>query len=173
MRVEAIPEWAFGDREAEVAALIRLCFDLDFGGRTFFKQSHHLRLLALDPHVVGHVAVTWRAVRLGTRLLDVAGLAEVATHPKRRGEGIARLLVGRAIEEARASLAAHVLLFGTAGLYESLGFHPAPNSVRHVAIDRGRTLGVWDERDLSLMALPLRGEPWDDDAPLDLLSPMF
>lgn len=173
MRVEAVPEWALSPREAEVAALLRRCFDVDFGGRTYFKQRHHLRLLALDPEVVGHVAVTWRAVRLGERLLDVAGLAEVATSPERRGEGIARALVERAVEEARASLAAAVLLFGDAGLYGSLGFRPAPNPVRHVAIDRGRTLGAWDERDLSLMALPLRGEAWDGNAPLDLLGPMF
>jgi GNAT superfamily N-acetyltransferase len=173
VRVEAVPEWAFGPREAEVAALLAACFDVDFGGRTFFKQRHHLRLLLLDPGVVGHVAVTWRAVRLGSRLVDAAGLAEVATHPDRRGEGIARRLVERAVEEARASLASVVLLFGDAGLYGALGFRPAANPIRHVAMDRGRTLDVREERGDLLMALPLRGEPWDGEAPLDLLGPMF
>lgn len=177
MRVEAIPEWAFGPREAEVAALLARCFDVDFGGRTFFKQRHHLRLLALDPGpggmVLGHVAVTWRAVRLGGRLVDVAGLAEVATHPERRGEGVARVLVERALAEARESLASFVLLFGTAGLYGALGFRPVANRVRHVTVDGGRTLDVRDERGLDLMALPLRGAAWDGEAPLDLLGPMF
>ncbi len=173
MRVEAVPEWAFGPREPEVAALLAACFPVDFGGRTFFKQRHHLRLLLLDPGVVGHVAVTWRLVRLGPHLVDVAGLAEVATDPGRRGEGIARALVERAVAEARASLAAFVLLFGTAGLYGSLGFRPAANAIRHVAMDGGRTLDVREEKGLSLMVRPLRVAPWDGEAPLDLLGPMF
>jgi GNAT superfamily N-acetyltransferase len=159
-----------------VAALLAACFDVDFGGRTFFKQRHHLRLLALDPGgmILGHVAVTWRLVRLGGRLVDVAGLAEVATRPDRRGEGVARRLVEGAVAEARASMASFVLLFGTAGLYGALGFQPTANRVRHVAMDGGRTRGVREAGgDLDLMALPLRGEAWDGEAPLDLLGPMF
>lgn len=173
MRVEAVPEWALGPREAEVAALLARAFPEDFVGRSFYKQRHHLRLLALDPGVVGHVAITWRAVRLGDALLDVAGLAEVATDPGRRGEGIARTLVARAVAEARAGGADAALLFGEAALYGALGFRAAANPVRHVSMHDGRTLDVRTLRDHALMVLPLRDSPWDGAAPLDLLGPTF
>lgn len=172
MRIDAVPEWALGPEEPAVAALLARCFDTDFGGRTFFKQRHHLRLLARDPDLVGHAAVTWRAVRLGDRLLDAGGLGEVATEPARRGEGIARALVARAVEAAREGGAAALFLFGDAGLYGGMGFRRAPNPVRHLAVHGGRSLRVREERGLGLMVLPLDGAPWDDAATLDLLGPM-
>ena len=175
MRVEAVPEWALGPHEPAVAALLARCFDVGFGGRTFFKQRHHLRLLAFDPEgaLLGHVAVTWRAVRVGEGLVDVAGLAEVATSPERRGEGVAQALVSRAVQQARESLAEFVLLFGTAGLYGGLGFRPAANLLRHVRMDEGRTLSVGTARGADLMVLPLREAAWDEAAPVDLLGPLF
>lgn len=175
MRVEAVPEWRLGPREAEVAALLARCFATDFGGRSFFKQRHHLRLLGRDEGgaLLGHVALTWRAVGLGGRLLDVAGLAEVATAPERRGEGVARALVGRAVEEARASPASHLLLFGDAGLYGALGFRAAANPVTHVRLRGGFTLGLGRHKRAGLMVLPLGSEEWDEAAPLDLMGPLF
>lgn len=180
MRVEAVPEWRLRPAdEAAVADLLERGFGphgAAFGGRSFYHQRHHLRLLGRDDagRIVGHVAVTWRAVRLKDALVDVAGLAEVATHPDRRGEGIARTLVGRAVDEARDGPARFVLLFGDAGFYGDLGFEPWPaNPITHVLMDGARTRGIRTGADASLMVLALRGEGWDGTAPLDLLGPKF
>lgn len=178
MGIESVPEWALGPREAEVAGLLARCFDEGpgggFGGRSFYHQRHHLRLLARQGEaLVGHVAIGWRAVRLGEALVDIAGLAEVATAPEARGRGVAKALVARSIEEARGSLADHLLLFGDPAVYGSSGFRPARNPIRHVVMAGARTWRTATARDAGLMVLPLRGAPWDADAPLDLLGPMF
>ena len=174
MQIEIIPETALTSADdTAIAALLARAFSSDFGGRSFFHQRHHLRLLARDPGIVGHVALTLRAVRLGDALIDIAGLAEVATDPARRGEGIAARLLAQAIEAARQGPAAFVLLFGDAQLYHAAGFRPATNPIRHVVMSGARTGAVAAETDGSLMALPLNGQPWDATAPLDLLGHLF
>ena len=159
--------------EAEIAALLARCFATDFGGRSFYQQRHHLRFLAHDPVLVGHVALTLRAIRIGEVLTDIAGLAEVATDPAHRGKGIAAALVGAAIAQARASRAAHLILFGEAGVYAAAGFRPAHNPMRWIDLTGARMGAVCSERATHLMVLPLRDQPWDPAAPLDLLGNLF
>lgn len=159
--------------EAAIAGLLARCFTTDFGGRSFFQQRHHVRLVQRDPGIVGHVAITFRAVRLGDRLVDIAGLAEVATDPARRGEGIAARLVAAGAEEARAARADFVLLFGTAGVYAGAGFRPARNPLVWADMTGARTGRIRRARKAALMVLPLGDTPWDDGAPVDLLGQMF
>jgi hypothetical protein len=70
---EVIPEWALtpGD-EAEIAGLLARCFDTDFGGRSFFQTRQHLRLVHREGAILAHMAMQFRAMRLGERLITVA-----------------------------------------------------------------------------------------------------
>lgn len=175
MQVDRIPEWALTPAdEAQIVALLAQAFDTDFGGRSFFRQRHHLRLLARDGGaLVGHMALLWRAVRLGGSLVTVAGLAEVATAGKRRGEGIAGRLLQVAIAEALGSSAEFLLLFGTAALYAGAGFRPAANPMLWADMTGACLGGICREPARDLMVLPLRGREWDDGAELDLLGDVF
>lgn len=174
MRIDAIPEWALtAADEAALVALIAASFPTGFGGRSFFHQRHHLRLIARDPGIVGHMALGYRAIRLGGRLHDVVTLAEVASDPGRRGEGIAQALLAEAVAQARASRAAFFLLFGGARLYEAAGFRPAENPMTWVEMGGAVTRGVKVAASDSLMVLALAAEPWPDGAPLDLLGHLF
>ncbi|QYZ69970.1 GNAT family N-acetyltransferase [Neotabrizicola shimadae] len=175
MRVERIPEWALTQTvEAQVVALLARTFTTDFGGRSFFQQRHHLRLLAFDGDaLVGHIAMLWRAVRLDDRLVTIAGLAEVATDPDRRGEGIAGRLLALAIAEAKASNAAFLTLFGTAGLYAAAGFREVHNRLKWVGMDGARLGDVHHAHARHLMVLPLGAQKWDDAAELDLIGNQF
>lgn len=160
--------------EAEIAALLALCFTTDFGGRTAFRQRHHVRYLwREDGILVGHVALTFRHVRQGSRLIPVTGLAEVSTHPRHRGKGIARRLVSVAIDDSRASTAQFVMLLGTAGLYADLGFLPARNMIRYVDMTDAATHGIGREMGRELMVLPIVGRPWDSVTMVDLLGHLF
>ena len=174
MQIDRIDELGLsaGD-EAGIAALLARCFSTDFGGRSFFMQRHHLRIVARDPGIVGHVALGLRAIRLGERLVDVLGLAEVATAPERRGEGIAGRLTAEAIAAARESRADFLVLFGDRPLYAAAGFEPHRNEIRHVEMTGARTGAVQSARRGGLMVLPLRGDPWDGAAPVDLLGHLF
>ncbi len=60
MLIERIPEWSLtADDDAAIAALLARSFDTDFGGRSFYSQHHHLRLVLRDgPQIIGHIAET-------------------------------------------------------------------------------------------------------------------
>lgn len=174
MKIERIEELRL-DRttEAEIAALIELCFPGEFGGRSFHGQRHHVRLVARDPGIVGHMALTYRAIRLGDRMLDMIGLAEVGTHPDRRGEGIAGRMLEAAIAEAKASPADVFLLFGTAKLYAAAGFRTVPNTVRWADLGGARSHAVKEASGEGLMMMALGNVSWDDDAVVDLVGSRF
>ncbi len=175
MRVEQVPEWGLSPEvEAQIVALLARAFDTDFGGRGFFQQRHHLRLLAHDGDaLVGHIALLWRAIRLGDRLVTISGLAEVATDPDRRREGIGTLLLQNAIAVARESNATFLALFGAAGLYATAGFRGAKNPLRWIGMDGARLGAVHGELSGHLMVLPLGEQEWDDTAEVDLLGSLF
>ena len=160
--------------EAQIAALLEAAFDTDFGGRSFFHQRMTLRLLARDDgRIVGHMGLLYRSVRLGEALVDIMGLADVATDPNRRGEGIAGRLLAEAITVARDSPAAFFLLFGDAPLYAGHGFEPQGNPLRYLHMDGAVSHGMRDSGPDGLMVLPLRDAAWDGSALLDLLGDKF
>jgi predicted N-acetyltransferase YhbS len=174
MRIETIPEWALtAPDEKAIVALLHSAFGPAFGAQSYHHQRHHLRFVARDPGIVGHIAITERAVRLGPYLQDVAGLAEVATAPDRRGQGIAGALLQAVIGWAQATRLDHLILFGDAALYAAAGFRPVTNLMTYVDMDGKITNAVKTEPADGLMALPLRNSPWDDTAPLDMLGHLF
>jgi len=159
--------------EAAIATLLGRCFGTDFGGRSCFMQRHHVRLVLRDPGIVGHIGLTFRHIRQGDRLIPILGVADVATDPDRRGQGIAAQLVQAVIAEGRASPADFILLFGTAGLYTGAGFRSVSNHLRAVDMTDAITRSIIEAPNDSLMVLPMRQQQWDDATPLDMLGHLF
>lgn len=160
--------------EAEIAALLARCFATDFGGRSFFLTRHHWRhLVRRDGRIVAHLAVQLRAVRRGGRLTTIAGIADVATDPSVRGQGLAAALLQAAIRQSRAAPVDHILLYGTARLYAGAGFRPAANPTTFVDMPGAATAAVCRSPARHLMVLDLTDVAWDGTAELDLLGPMF
>jgi predicted N-acetyltransferase YhbS len=174
MEIERIPEWALTEADdRQIADLLARCFDTDFGGRSFFQTRQHLRLVHRQDAIVGHMALQFRAMRLGARLVTVAGLADVATDPALRGQGIASGLLQAAIAEAKASPAEFFLLFGTAKLYPAAGFRPVQNEMIWTEM-RGAVTGATERAPSDgLMVLELGPSVWDETATLDLLGSTF
>ena len=174
MEIERIPEWALAQAdEQEIATLLARCFDTDFGGRSYFQTRQHLRLVHRRGPVVAHMALQFRAMRLGGRLITIAGLADVATAPEWRGQGLAGHMLQTAIAEAKASPAAFMLLFGTAGLYAAAGFRTIDNPLIRVEMQGAVTGQICREPSHGLMMLALRDTNWDETAHLDLLGNSF
>ena len=173
--IERIAEWALSaEDDRQIAALLAASFDTDFGGRSYFKQRHHLRVVHREGgRIIGHMAVAYRTIRLGHRLVEICGLADVATAPEARGRGVASALLGEALAFARETPAAFFVLFGNRPLYAGHGFARQPNRMRFVAIHDGRLIDVREDTDDGLMVLPLGELPWDVKAEVDLLGPMF
>ncbi|MEO8241341.1 MAG: GNAT family N-acetyltransferase [bacterium] len=175
MPIEVIDEWRLSAADdGAIADLLARCFDTDFGGRSFFIQHHHLRLvLREEGQIVGHIAMVLRAVQLGDSLVTIAGLAEVATDPDHRGKGIAADLLQAAIVEARSSPAEFLLLFGQAKLYAAAGFRRVGNRMAQIITTGSRAGRVIRGDNDHLMILPLGDRPWPDAALLDLRGPVF
>lgn len=174
MDIERIPEWMLTEADdRQIAELLGRCFGTDFGGRSFFQTRQHLRLVLRSNRIIGHMALQFRAMRLGPNLITVAGLADVATDPDHRGQGIAGHLLQTAIEVAQDSPAQFILLFGTAGLYGGAGFRTVVNKLVHVEMEGAVTDAVHGVASEHLMVLPLRDTSWDEDATLDLLGNRF
>lgn len=168
--IERLAEWDISALdEAAIAALLARCFTTDFGGRSYFTHHHHLRLIVRGDGIIGHIALVLRSVQLGASRITVAGLAEVATDPAHRGQGIAAGLLQAAIEAAKESPAEYLLLFGVAKVYSAAGFHTVANHLTHVAVDGSRVVIKGDD---NLMVLPLRDTPWPE-GPVDLRGPVF
>lgn len=161
------------DNEAQIADLLTRAFGPEFDGRSYHHQRHHLRLVIRTPQIIGHMALIFRDIRIGDTLSPVIGLAEVATDPDHRGKGIAGALLQSAIATARSSLATHMILFGGAKLYAAAGFRPVHNRMRYLVIHNARTLRTQTAKADSLMVLPLRDQPWDDSAVIDMLGHLF
>lgn len=175
MKLEIVPELQLREgQEKEIAGLLQRCFSTDFGGASFYTQRHHLRILARkDDRLVGHMGLLYRAVRVDGRLVNIAGLAEVATDAEYRGQGIASQMLNAAIGCAKQTDAAFFLLFGTAGLYAAHGFTAVKNPVLCVTMDGARTGQIERQTTHSLMVLPLTDAPWDVAAEIDLLGAKF
>ncbi len=174
MDIERIPEWMLTKADDhQIASLLARCFDSDFGGRSYFQTRQHLRLVHRRGPIVAHMALQFRAMRLGARLITVAGLADVATDPDVRGQGLASDLLRAALHEARASVAEYVLLFGAAKLYQAAGFRRVSNPMIWTEMRGAVTGAVHCAPAESLMVLPLREAAWDDAATLDVLGNLF
>lgn len=160
--------------ETAIARLLARCFATDFGGRSYFYQRHHLRLIWREAGTVcAHMAMLLRAVRLGEAVITVGGLADVATDPDHRGKGLAAALIAAAIAEARAAGVPFLLLFGEAGLYAGAGFKAQANPIRLVDLRGMQTRGLRHKSGKGLMVLTLGEQDWEEQAVLDLLGPAF
>ena len=175
MKIERIEELQLSKSDdAAIATLLGGAFETDFGQRSFFQQRHHLRLLMREKEtVIGHMAISIRAIRMGNTVLTVAGLGDVATDINYRGQGIATQLMHRAIQEVKSSQCAFFLLFGNRPLYAASGFKPVANKVRYTSLIGVKTGEVVEISDSGLMVMPLGSALWDETAVIDLAGHAF
>jgi GNAT superfamily N-acetyltransferase len=104
IEIVAMPEYAIS---AEVCSQLQIllgqCFPDTFGGRTYFKQLPHFRLVAMDKGlVVAQIGIDGRVVTVGGTIVSIFGLIDLAVHPTRRGKRIGTQLLAEAERIARA-----------------------------------------------------------------------
>ncbi len=175
MKIERIEEMRLGPADdAQIATLLAASFDTNFDGRSFYQQRNHVRFVTRqDDRIVGHMALSIRDIRMGDRAVTVVGLADVATDPACRGQGIASALLQATIAEAKQSPAEFYMLFGDAALYAANGFVPASNPIRFISLLGNRTRTVYEKPSDGLMIMPLGDLDWDGDALIDLVGHAF
>ena len=161
-------------RDAAITDLLGSCFDGVHGGRTWFKQFPHERLLAWSgSDLMGHVGMEFRVVRVGEAIVSVLGIVDLCGAPFARRHGIGTASLQGAEERARGQSFA-LAMADDERLYQRSGYSllNAPN-VTFLAIDELRCHGVI-RRDLSeiFMVKALTCDAWPD-GPTDLLGHLF
>ena len=160
--------------DTAVAGLLDACFGGAHGGRTFFKQVPHRRLLAWSGGgLVGHVGMDLRAVRVGEAVVHVLGIVDLCVAPAARRRGIGAALLHEAENRAGGQSFA-LAMADDPRLCRRAGYsliHAA--DVTFLAIDGLRCHSVV-RRDLSeiFMVKRLAGNAWPD-GPIDLLGHLF
>ncbi|MFT5065032.1 MAG: putative N-acetyltransferase YhbS [Yoonia sp.] len=175
MQVERLEEMRLtADEEAQINALILAAFDDSFGDRSFHQQRHHVRLVVREANeIIGHMAICYRAIRLSSQLVTVAGLAEVAVSPSHRGKGIAGAMLTAAIAEVERTQAKFFILFGNRPIYAGRGFEVASNRVKYTDMTGANTVAISLTSDSDLMVMAMGDEPWNGALPVDLLGSKF
>ncbi|MFE2109534.1 GNAT family N-acetyltransferase [Kitasatospora sp. NPDC059463] len=108
-------------------------FGVDALGITWRRKEHHVGIRA-EPNgpLVAHAGLVVLPVSVGGRRTDVVGLGGVAVAAGRRGNGLARAVVGGALARARELGPQAAILFcrpDVAGLYTRLGWRPVEGPV--------------------------------------------
>lgn len=99
--------------------------------RVRLKNQHPLRDGALSrlgwwgDRVVGNVTVLRMPVRLGSVVLETAGIAGVCADPRARKQGIASALLREVLAASKQAGLCFSLLFGIDNFYHRFGFVPA------------------------------------------------
>ncbi|WP_342077324.1 GNAT family N-acetyltransferase [Yoonia sp. SS1-5] len=160
--------------EVLINRLLVRAFDEGFGDRSYHQQRHYFRLIMRDADaIIGHMALCYRAIRMGARLVNIMGLAEVATDPDEQGKGIGSALMKAAIAETRKSQADFFLLFGVRPMYAGNGFCNVSNPISYVDFYHARMGNIHHTDDHALMVLKTGDLDWDDQAHIDLLGHNF
>ena len=175
MQIESIDEQDITpEDEKRITRALQRAFSEGFEDRSFYQQRHNKRFIVRQGDIIiGHMAVCYRSIRMNDQLIRIAGLAEVATDPDFRGQGIASKLMAAVLDYVEGTQADFFLLFGVRAMYEGNGFLAVPNPVTYVDMQGAKTVSVSQLAKTYLMVRQMKEIPWDDTADIDLLGHMF
>ncbi|MGW8375181.1 GNAT family N-acetyltransferase [Streptomyces sp. ODS28] len=128
--VQRLPHYTKAD-QAEILGDGDDPFGVAGTGIAFQPKDEHFGIRA-DGRLVAHAGLLRLPVRVGDTRTEVVGVGGVAVAPDMQGRGLARRVVGAALEHARTMGPRHALLFCRAPLvplYRRLGWHPLDTDV--------------------------------------------
>jgi predicted acetyltransferase len=132
-----------GDLETMVQALLKQAFPEGSSTDGDYYALHGVPdriLIAREAqHVVGHLAVYRRQVKIGDEVLEIGMIGAVAVAPDHRRRGHCRLLLRRAHDDLRARSVPFSILFAfEPRVYLSSGYRPTQNETHFLDVD-----GAW------------------------------
>ncbi|MFJ5546146.1 GNAT family N-acetyltransferase [Streptomyces sp. NPDC093225] len=107
-------------------------FGVAHTGLTWLPKDEHFGI-RLGGRLVAHAGLLRLPVSIGEVATETVGVGGVAVAPDLRGRGLARLVIGAALDHARTLGPEHGILFCRAPLvplYERLGWHALDQDVR-------------------------------------------
>lgn len=101
-------------------------------------RMEQTRIILEDGRIVGSVRVADRKMKIGSALVNLAGIADVYTHPQFRGKGYARALMEHTLKEYMVDRGYDLtILFGVPNFYPQFGYVTAlPNYTTTVEVSK-------------------------------------
>lgn len=180
MHLQLIPEYLLQPTDKEqIAALVQRTFaDTDYGGRTYFKQLPHYRLLAKDGDMLlGLLSIDYRVMNMAGKPIQVMGVADLCVDEAQRGKGYGKLLMQR-LEEIAREVPGNVdflfLVTDIPAFYQALGYQSIPLTVSWLKLYQHKNYGVGKERinDACFMIKQIGDIAWQGEE-LDMLGYMY
>ena len=181
MNIEFVPEIEIDkSTSSAISELLAQCFpdfSGEYGGRAYFKQLPHYRLLAYeDQRLIGHLSIDLRVMNLNGQAVTVFGAIDFCVSPNRQGSGIGSELLREFETVARDSNRVDFLFLvaDNPAIYESMGYQATTVRTKWLKIDQHKNYGVGDEliADAFMMYKAISDTQWKDGE-LDLLGYMY
>ena len=161
--IEYLADAAVDDAmDAKLRTLLSTCFtkpqDKVFETRRYFTEppAHRWIIRGENGDPVAHVAVHDKRVVSGGRSYRIAGIAEVCVHPKARGSGFVRKILGHIHAWAGGEGFDFAVLFGDPRVYGSSGY----SEVGNLFHDGTAADGTSVRKQVPAMVRPLGARPW-------------
>jgi len=173
MQVQQVQEYTLSKKEAHsVNTLLQTCFSGYPSDRNYYKSLPTFRLLIWKKDkAIGHLAVIFRVIKVGSTVARIFGIADVCVHPEHRSKQIASILLDHLehyAEEHRIDFL--ILIAENRALYKKRGYKSVSNTVRWLLINDHQSLGVMHGNlDRSLMVKRIGTVKWNEGL-LDLLG---
>lgn len=177
MEVQRIEEYMIGaDLKASIRGLLSVCFPQYPENQTFIGQAPHFRMLLFQHtgYLTGHIAVGFRRVNNGGKIVSVFALSDVCVHPdfQQRGGGT-RLLTAIEALGRQFQIPFLLLISAEPAWYAHRGFVPVNEPLKWLVIRNGHSLGVVSRRVTdALMVKPISEETWLPGS-VDFLGSIF
>jgi predicted N-acetyltransferase YhbS len=177
MRSELIDEFRL-DKETkkQITDLIKICFpEVEFNGRTYFKQLPHYRLLLKEEtKVVGQIGLDYRVMTLNGKPINVLGIIDLTVLPSYQGQGFGTKLLkelDKIVEQNNLNIDFLFLVSDNHKFYENCGYKLTKQKVKWLAIEEHINYGLQEnEFDDCLMYKQVGQINWTENSELDMFG---
>lgn len=161
--------------QQQIGQLLVACFPSYPADKIAIKQLPSFRIIfRKDSLIKGHIAVTYRWMQLGEKIIKVFGLSDICVEESVRAQKIATQMINRLAEIGKdQEVDFLVLIAAETDVYKNMGFKEVENRCRWLLIHKDRSLGIAQRNiEEGLMIKPLGKEKWREGI-LDFLGPVF
>ena len=176
MNIKKQEEYTISPKKAAtINKLLQECFPGYPADRIFYKSLPTFRLLATEhKKLIGHLAVIFRVIKIGSTTARIFGISDVCVHPDYRSRNIATLLLEK-LENICMDANIHflILIAQNHDLYKKQGFRLVNNTCCWLLINDHQSLGVMHgQLEKSLMVKTTGDLQWNEGL-LDLAGGVF
>ncbi len=159
-----------------IASLLKDCFpDINYNGRTYFKQMPHYRLLAKQNNLIsGQLGLDYRVMKQNNTVIKILGVIDLAVLPNQQGKGVASKLLTKLDDIAKTNkqnIDFILLSADNHSLYKKHGYTLSKQNIKWLAIDQHKNYGIMQKKISNCIMYKQIGKiKWKDNSELEMLG---